>query len=100
MLSFKSNDNDAENSGLSTKIMGSIEPVIAEHWPKIEPYADKALASAHDDATIEVLARKIYPWLPMVVRLAIKEEKFVSFTLEHKGPLLAKLAEFKAKQQA
>ena len=100
MLSFKSNDNDAENSGLSTKIMGSIEPVIAEHWPKIEPYADKALAAAHDDATIEVLARKIYPWLPMVVRLAIKEEKFVSFTLEHKGPLLAKLEEFKAKQQA
>jgi hypothetical protein len=40
----------------------------------------------------------MYPWLPMMVRLAVKEEKLVSFTLEHKGPLLAKLAEFKNKQ--
>jgi hypothetical protein len=43
------------------------------------------------------MARKIYPWLPTLVRLAIKEDKFVTFTLEHKGPLLAKLAELKAR---
>ena len=96
--SFKSNDNGADSSDLSKKIISAMGPVIAEHWPKIEPYADKALAAAEDDSTFEILARKIYPWLPMVVRLAIKEEKFVSFTLEHKGPLLAKLTEFKAKQ--
>lgn len=73
-------------------------PVLAEHWPKIEPYADKALAAAQHDETIELLARNVYPWLPMVVRLAIKEDKFVAFTLEHKGPLLAKLVEVKNKQ--
>jgi len=96
--SFKSNDAGAANSDLTKKIINAIEPVMAEHWPKIEPYADKALAAAQDDSTIEVLARKIYPWLPMLVRLAIKEEKFVSFTIEHKVPLLAKLTEFKTKQ--
>lgn len=98
LSSFKGKDNGAENSDLSSKIMNAMGPVLAEHWPKIEPYANQALAAAQDDATFEVLARKIYPWLPMVVRLAIKEDKFVSFTLEHKGPLLAKVAELKTKQ--
>lgn len=97
LSSFMGKDNGADsNSDVTNKIMNSLGPVIAEHWPKIEPYADQALAAAQDDATIETLARKVYPWLPMVVRLAIKEDKFVSFTLEHKGPLLAKLAEVKA----
>ena len=90
-----SKDNGAENSDLTGKIMGALEPVLAEHWPKIEPYADQALAAAQDDATFETLARKIYPWLPMMVRLAIKEDKFVAFTLQHKGPLLTKLSELK-----
>lgn len=95
--SFKGKDNGAESSDLTSKIMGALGPVMAEHWPKIEPYADQALAAAQNDETFEMLARKLYPWLPMVVRLAIKEDKFVAFTLEHKGPLLAKLAEVKAK---
>lgn len=90
-----SKDNGAENSDLTGKIMGALGPVLAEHWPKIEPYADQALAAAQDDATFETLARKIYPWLPMMVRLAIKEDKFVAFTLQHKGPLLTKLSELK-----
>ena len=98
LSSLLGNSNGAENSDQSNKIMNALGPVIAEHWPKIEPYADKALAAAQNDETIEMLARKIYPWLPMVLRLAIKEDKFVSFTLEHKGPLLAKLAEVKARQ--
>lgn len=97
LSSLKGNDNSADSSDFSGKIMNALGPVIAEHWPKIEPYADQALAAAQNDETIEALARKIYPWLPMMVRLAIKEEKFVSFTLEHKGPLLAKLAEYKKK---
>ena len=90
-----SKDNGAENSDPTGKIMGALGPVLAEHWPKIEPYADQALAAAQDDATFETLARKIYPWLPMMVRLAIKEDKFVAFTLQHKGPLLTKLSELK-----
>jgi hypothetical protein len=94
--SFKK-DNGAESSDLTNKIMNSLEPVIVEHWPKIEPYADRALVAAQDDANFEEMARKIYPWLPTLVRLAIKEDKFVTFTLEHKGPLLAKLAELKAR---
>ena len=93
-------DNDAESSDLTGKILNALGPALAEHWPKIEPYADKALAAAQHDETIEVLARNVYPWLPMVVRLAVKEDKFVAFTLEHKGPLLAKLAEVKNKQTA
>jgi len=95
--SLTGKDEGANSSDLSTKIMGSLEPVLTEHWPKIAPYADKALAAAQDDETFEALARKIYPWLPMMVRLAIKEDKFVSFTLAHKAPLLAKLAEMKAR---
>ncbi|WP_345953978.1 hypothetical protein [Mucilaginibacter sp. PAMB04168] len=98
LSSLQNKDNSAENSDLTNKVMGALEPAIKEHWPKIEPYADKALAAAHNDETVEMLARKVYPWLPMMVRLAIKEDKFVAFTLEHKGPLLAKLAEIKNKQ--
>jgi hypothetical protein len=97
LSSLTGKNNSADNGDISGKIMGALEPVIKEHWPTIEPYADKALAAAENDETVEALAHKIYPWLPMMVRLAIKEEKFVSFTLEHKGPLLAKLAEFKNK---
>jgi len=99
MLSFsKANKDDANSSDVSNKVMDALEPVMKEHWPKIEPYADKALAAAQDDKVIENLARTIYPWLPMMVRFALKEDKFVAFTLEHKGPLLNKLSEFKAKQ--
>ena len=101
MLSSLLNTNTgAESSDLTGKILNAVGPVLAEHWPKIEPYADKALAAAQNDETIEMLARNVYPWLPMVVRLAIKEDKFVAFTLEHKGPLLAKLAEVKNKETA
>ena len=96
LTSFKGNNDGAENSALTDKIMGALGPMIAENWPKIEPYADKALAAAEDDATVETLARKIYPWLPMMLRMALKEDTFVSFSLQHKGPLLAKLAEYKA----
>jgi hypothetical protein len=98
LTSLTSNDNDANSSDLKSKVFTALEPVIKDNWPKIEPYADKALAAAQDDSVIEKLARTIYPWLPMVVRFAIKEDKFVSFTLENKGPLLAKLSEYKAKQ--
>lgn len=99
MLSSLLNTNTgAESSDLTGKILNAVGPVLAEHWPMIEPYADKALAAAQHDETIELLARNVYPWLPMVVRLAIKEDKFVAFTLEHKGPLLAKLVEVKNKQ--
>ena len=98
LSSLLGNNNGAENSDHNNKIMKALDPVIAEHWPKIEPYADKALAAAEDDTTFETMARKVYPWLPMVVRLAIKEDKFVAFALEHKGPLLVKIAEVKARQ--
>jgi len=98
LSSFLGKESGADNSDQNNKIMNALGPVMAEHWPKLEPYANKALTAAQDDANFEMLARKVYPWLPMVVRLAIKEEKFVSFTLEHKGPLLAKLAEVKSKQ--
>jgi len=97
MLSSLLNKDNGANGDQNNKIMNALGPVIAEHWPKIEPYADQALAAAQDDSSFEVLARKIYPWLPMVLRLAIKEDTFVAFTLQHKGPLLAKLAEAKAK---
>jgi hypothetical protein len=96
--SLTSKDDAAEGSDLTGNILNAVGPAIAEHWPKIEPYADKALAAAQNDETIEMLARNVYPWLPMVVRLAIKEDKFVAFTLEHKGPLLAKLAEVRNKE--
>ena len=98
LTSLTGKDNGAENSDQNNRIMNALGPVMAEHWPKIEPYADKALAAAQDDSTFETLARKVYPWLPMLVRLAIKEDKFVAFTLQHKGPLLAKIAEVKARQ--
>jgi hypothetical protein len=98
LSSLLGKDNSADNSDFTGKIMGALGPLIAEHWPTIEPYADQALAAGQNDDTIAALARKMYPWLPTMVRLAVKEEKFISFTLEHKGPLLAKLAEFKNKQ--
>ena len=98
LSSFQGKDNGADSSDITNKVMNALGPVMAEQWPKIEPYADQALAAAQDDTIFENLARKIYPWLPAMLRLVIKEDKFVSFTLEHKGPLLAKLAEVKTKQ--
>jgi hypothetical protein len=98
LSSLKGKIDGAGGGDLTGKIMGMLGPIMAEHWPKIEPYADQALAAAQDDTTFEKLARKLYPWLPAMVRLALKEDKFVTFTLEHKDPILSKLAEVKAKQ--
>ena len=61
LSSLTSNGNSAESSDLTGKILSALGPAIAEHWPKIEPYADKALAAAQHDETIEMLARNIYP---------------------------------------
>jgi hypothetical protein len=99
LSSLKSKVDGAGGSDLTGKIMNALGPIMAEHWPKIEPYADQALAAAQDDATFEKLARKLYPWLPALLRLALKEDKFVAFTLEHKDPILGKLAAVKAEQK-
>ena len=43
LTSLKGNDEGA-NSDLKSKVINALEPVLKENWPKIEPYADKALA--------------------------------------------------------
>ncbi|UEG52159.1 hypothetical protein LLH06_14425 [Mucilaginibacter daejeonensis] len=101
MLSFfQGKDNNTENNDITARVMGTLEPVLTENWPTIEPYADKVIAAIQVDENVKELARKVYPLLPMMVRMAVKEEKFVSLAVEHKAVLLTKLIEIKKKQNA
>ncbi len=48
LSSLINKENGADNnSDLTGKIMNALGPAMAEHWPKIEPYADQALGAAH-----------------------------------------------------
>ncbi|MER2520041.1 MAG: hypothetical protein ABTQ34_05040 [Bdellovibrionales bacterium] len=73
------------------KILSALDPVIAENWPKIAPVAEPLLAKAQSDEAAAALARALYPWLPAVMRMVVKEEAFVDFVVKNKGPVLEKL---------
>ncbi len=100
LSSLQGKDNNAERNDVTAKVMGTLEPVLTEHWATIEPYVDKVITAGQSNENVEELAHKVYPWLPMMVRMAVKEDKFVTLAVEHKGPLLAKLTEIKNKQNA
>jgi len=66
---------------------------IDEHWPSIEhiwheQIGPAAIAMARDDETITAAAQRIYPLLPAVLRIFIRERDFVTFCLANRDRLL------------
>ncbi len=57
-----------------------------------------SVAALQNDAAVATLARYCYALLPGVVRLAVKEDKFHAFVMQHRDKLLAQLVQAPAPQ--
>ncbi|MGF1681633.1 hypothetical protein [Photobacterium minamisatsumaniensis] len=86
--------SDVEESESSNKI----NEVIQSQWPKIEAILLERLAATagdklNDEEFINTAFKNTYGFLPMPIRLVLSEDKFVSYCMQHKEPLLEKLNE-------
>lgn len=52
-----------------------------------------SIAALRNDETMAMLARCCYALLPGVVRLAVKEDVFRAFVMQHRDQLLAQLVQ-------
>lgn len=87
------------------KLFGYVAVAIEHHKSQILPFikdktGEASLAALRDDSNIEKLGSFIYALLPGVVRLALKEETFVRFVLDHRNKLLDKLLAGEAERVA
>jgi len=89
-----SSSNDTDNDMGSTKI----NEIIQSQWPKIEnilleriiPLAGDKI---NDDEFITKAFENTYEFLPMPIRMLLSKEKFVSYCMTHKEPLIDKINE-------
>ncbi|ELR63163.1 hypothetical protein C942_04059 [Photobacterium marinum] len=89
-----SSSNDTDNGMGSTKI----NEIIQSQWPKIEgillermiPLAGDKI---NDDEFITKAFENTYEFLPMPIRMLLPKEKFISYCLTHKEPLIEKINE-------
>lgn len=94
----------SELSLFKEKIQTALDAAIDENWPKIVTFLDqkvgaKAVDAIYDDEIITRLAEFLYPWLPGLLRLALKEEAFVAFMLEHRATAMDPLVKRMRKQR-
>lgn len=95
----------SELSLLKDKIQTALDGVVEENWPKIVTFLDqkigsKAMDAIYDDDFITKLAGFLYPWLPGLLRLVLKEEAFVAFMLEHRATAMDPLIKRMRRQRA
>lgn len=69
------------------------QEILTQYIPKIRAvFTDKigpaVLANVKDDETIAELSKLVYGLLPVMLRLAVKEERFVRFCLANRDTLV------------
>ena len=85
----------SEPSGLADKLAAPMNAIVSRHRAALMPMlggsgATTRAALANDEAVRKV-AVFCYPLLPGIVRLAVKEHSFVSFVMNNREHLLARL---------
>lgn len=76
-----------------------------KHWPTIERVLVEGLLSIaeeklRDDKMIEGALTKLYETLPLAVRFVLSRDRFLVFTMEHRGTLLLKVQDTRAGRAA
>ena len=85
----------SDESGLCDKLAAPFNAIVSRHRASLMPMlggsgATARVALANDEAVRKV-ATFCYPLLPGILRLAIKEHSFVSFVMNNREKLLARL---------
>lgn len=72
------------------------QQIIEKHWPTIERVVTDGLLSIaedklKDEAFLQLSFEKIYELLPAAVRFVIARDKFISYCMGHRDPILLRL---------
>src|SRR5437868_9233946 len=91
-MDFKAKLQGVRQAG-QEKLDEKTNKAIEDNWPKIqqlfqEKIGPAALAAIQDDAKMQTALKLVYMALPFPVHLAVKEEEFIKFSLEHRDRLL------------
>jgi hypothetical protein len=85
----------SEPSGLADKLAAPMNAIVSRHRASLMPMLGGSGAAARaalaNDEAVRKLALFCYPLLPGIVRLAVKEHSFVSFVMNNREQLLARL---------
>ena len=85
----------SEQSVLADKLAAPLNAIVSRHRASLMPMlggsASSARAALANDEAVRKLAVFCYPLLPGIVRLAVKEPSFVSFVMNNREQLLARL---------
>lgn len=81
-----------------------VSRTLEDHWPLIEKILIDGLLQIaeeklRDDVFLADLFEKTYELLPAPVRLIIKRDKYLSFCLKRKEPLLIRVSHFKEERK-
>ena len=82
-------------AGLSDKLSAPFNAIVCRHRASLMPLLGGSEMAARAALTNDEAVRKVavfcYPLLPGLVRLAIKEQVFVSFVMNNREKLLVRL---------
>jgi hypothetical protein len=87
-----------DQGGLADKLMAPVSAILAKHGSAIQPLlqgnaGNITHAALNNDDNVRKVATFCYPLLPGLVRLAVKEPAFVSFVMNHRERVLARLVQ-------
>jgi hypothetical protein len=84
-----------EASALADRLAAPFNAIVSRHRASLMPMlggsASSARAALANDEAVRKIAVFCYPLLPGIMRLAIKEPVFVSFVMNNREQLLARL---------
>jgi hypothetical protein len=87
-----------DQGGLADKLMAPVSAILAKHGSAIQPLLQgnaggMTHAALNNDDNVRKVATFCYPLLPGLVRLAVKEPAFVSFVMNNRERVLARLVQ-------
>ena len=74
------------------KLSEAIQRIVTSNRERFRAHiGPKAIELLGNDDLVTKVAEEIYPMLPLMVRLAVKQDGFSAFLLKHRGTLIAAL---------
>lgn len=87
--------NASDAAGLGSKLIAPMNDILSKHKSSVLPLLGgsetAARAALSNDETVRKVAIFCYPLLPGLLRLAVKEPMFVSFVMNNRERVLARL---------
>ena len=84
------------DSELGNKIADGVTKAVEDYKPQVREFVSSNMGSVsalglQSDENIDKLARFLYPLLPGLVRMVVKEDTFAAFVVEHRSIVAEKI---------